>query len=66
MSELNKLKIVYGKIKDNYVNAKDSFYDTENEDLHLIVATECLAYADCMMILADEITKELEQITTSK
>ena len=62
---MNELKTVYEKIKANYVDTKDGFYDTENKDTHLIIFAECLAYADCMMILADEIIREVEQLTTS-
>jgi hypothetical protein len=61
MSELKALKSVYKKLDDNYTNAKDSFYDTENNHFHLIVSAECLAIAECKMIIADEIVKQLEQ-----
>jgi hypothetical protein len=60
MSELKALKSIYKKLDDNYVNAKDSFYDANNSNFHLIVSAECLALAECKMIVADEIIKQLE------
>lgn len=61
MNELKALKEVYKKIDNNYVNAKDSFYDCETRDSHLIVSSECLTLAECKHIVADAIIKELEQ-----
>ncbi len=60
MSELKALKSIYAQISDNYINAKDSFYDADNEKFHLMVSAECLTLAECKMIVADEIIKQLE------
>lgn len=61
MSELNSLKDVYRKIDELYVNAKDSFYDYERAEFHLMVSSECVTLAECKMVVADEIIKKLEQ-----
>jgi len=60
-SKLSALKNIYKKIDDNYSAAKDLFYETDNEKFHLVVSSECLTLADCKMIVADEIIKELEK-----
>lgn len=60
MSELKALKNIYKKLDDNYIAAKDSFYDTENANFHLLVSAECLTIAECKMIVADEIVGQLE------
>ena len=60
MSELKAMKNIYRKLDENYTNAKDSFYDADNEKFHLMVSAECLTIAECKMIVADEIIKQLE------
>lgn len=61
MSELSALKRVYKKLDDNFINAKDSFYDAERKDFHLLVSAELVTIAECKHIVADEIIKELEK-----
>lgn len=61
MSELNALKSLYTKIDDAYNGAKDSFYDVGRKDFHLLVSSECLTLAECKMLVADEIIKQLEK-----
>ena len=61
MSELKALKNLYARIDESYIAAKDSFYATDRKEFHLIVSSECLTLAECKMLIADEIVKQLEK-----